>query len=186
MRAFIAIPAPEAVKEQADQIREQLARTNPDVKWVEYINYHLTLKFLGDIDDQQLQKIRERLRQVAEYCPPFYLKVSGLGFFPNKRKPRVVWMGLDGDIDKAEFLAERIDVYLHDIGFEAEKSHRFHITLGRVRSERNIDVLLHQAQVLDAVTRSGLFPVQAFYLMESHLSKEGPQYRVEQAYALRG
>jgi 2'-5' RNA ligase len=186
MRAFVAIPAPESVKEQADQIRARLSRTNPDVKWVEYSNYHLTLKFLGDIDERQLSKIRERLRQAGEYCPPFYLKVSGLGFFPNKRKPRVVWMGLDGDTSQAEFLAERIDAYLQDIGFEPEKSHRFHITLGRVRSERNIEALLQQANMLDSVIRNGLFPVQAFYLMESRLSKQGPQYRVEQAYALRG
>ncbi len=186
MRAFVAIPAPRVVKDQAEQVRVQLARANPDVKWVEYVNYHLTLKFLGDVDEQQLARIRERLRQVSEYCPPFYLKVNGLGFFPNKRKPRVVWMGLDGDLDKAEFLAERIDVYLQDIGFEPEKSHRFHITLGRVRSERNIDALLHQADQLDTVTRSGLFAVQAFYLMESRLSKEGPEYKVDQAYALRG
>ncbi|HCF49105.1 MAG TPA: RNA 2',3'-cyclic phosphodiesterase [Syntrophomonas sp.] len=186
MRAFIAIPAPEAVKDQAEQIRRQLARTNPDVKWVEYVNYHLTLKFLGDIDDHQLQKIRDRLYQVGEYCPPFYLKVNGLSFFPNKRKPRVVWMGLDGDTEKAEFLAERIDVYVQDLGFEPEKIHRFHITLGRIRSERNVEELLKKAHQLESATRSSLFPVQAFYLMESRLTKDGPQYRVEQAFALRG
>lgn len=186
MRAFIAIPAPEVIKDQAEQVRRLLAQTNPDVKWVEYDNYHLTLKFLGDIDDRQLREVRDRLYQVAEYCPPFCLRVNGLGFFPNKRKPRVVWMGLNGDIEKAEFLAERIDAYVQDLGFEPEKIHRFHITLGRIRSERNVEELLNKARLLEATTRSNPFPVQAFYLMESRLSREGPHYRIEQAFALRG
>ncbi len=95
-------------------------------------------------------------------------------------------MGLDGDTEKAEFLAERIDVYVQDLGFEPEKIHRFHITLGRIRSERNVEELLEKAHQLESATRSSLFPVQAFYLMESRLTKDGPQYRVEQAFALRG
>ena len=76
--------------------------------------------------------------QVAEYCPPFYLRVNGWAF-SQQAQPWVVWMGLNGDIEKAEFLAERIDAYVQDLGFEPEKIHRFHITLGRIRSERNVE-----------------------------------------------
>ncbi|MGI6435683.1 MAG: RNA 2',3'-cyclic phosphodiesterase [Syntrophomonadaceae bacterium] len=185
MRAFIAIPVPEAVKEQVEKAKSQLLQVNPDIKWVEYNNYHLTLKFLGEINGQQVQKIGERLRQVGECSPPFYLAIRGMGFFPNRRKPRVAWIGMDGELNKAEFLAERIDAYLQDLGFEPEKSHRLHLTLGRIRSERSMEALLAKVRQIEPSVSSGLFPVQAFYLMESRLSQIGPHYRIEQVFALQ-
>lgn len=186
MRAFIAIPVPEAVKEHAEKTKRQLLQVNPDIKWVEYKNYHLTLKFLGDIDGRQVKNIQERLLQAGECSPSFYLAVRGMGFFPNRRKPRVAWLGLNGEVNKAEFLAERIDAYLQDLGFEPEKSHHLHLTLGRIRSERNIEALLAKARQIEPSISGGLFPVQAFYLMESRLSQTGAHYRIEQAFALQG
>ena len=123
--------------------------------------------------------------QVAEYCPPFYLRVNGLGFFPNKRKPRVVWMGLNGDIEKRNSWPNASMLMFRIWGLNPKNSPLSHHP-GRIRSERNVEELLNKARLLEATTRSNPFPVQAFYLMESRLSREGPHYRIEQAFALRG
>lgn len=186
MRAFIAIPVPETVKEQAEKAKRQLLEVDPDIKWVEYANYHLTLKFLGEISDQQVGQIGKQLQTVAESSPSFYLAVKGMGFYPNMRKPRVAWLGLEGELNKAEFLAERIDAYLQGLGFEFEKSHQLHLTLGRIRSERNVGALVAKVRQIEPFVSSGLFPVPAFHLMESRLSRRGPHYRTEQAFSLKG
>ncbi len=185
MRAFIAIPVPEEVKKQAEKAKGQLLQVNPDIKWVEYNNYHLTLKFLGGINRQQLDIIGERLTLASECSSGFDLTLKGIGFFPNPRKPRVLWIGLDGELNKAEFLAGRIDAYLQDLGFEPEKNHHLHLTLGRIRSGRNMEEMMAKVAQVGADIGSGMLRVEAFHLMESRLSPKGPEYRIEKSFSLQ-
>lgn len=184
MRAFLAIPVPEEIKEYAYKIKKDLAAGQPDVKWVEYDNYHLTVKFLGDINSQVMNEIREKMQIVGESCPPFQLNIKGVGFFPNKFRPRVVWLGVEGELEKAVFLAGRVDDYLIPLGFEPEKNHRFHLTMGRVRSEHNINGMLNK---LGRIPDQNMpFYVNEFYLMASKLLPAGPSYTIIDKFTING
>jgi 2'-5' RNA ligase len=186
MRAFIAIAVPDDIKEFALNTKTRLDAVSPDIKWVEYANYHLTLKFLGEINSELSEKIVWNLFSAGESCPPFALCVEGLGFFPNKRRPRVVWLGIKGEMEKAHFLGERIDAYLSPLDFEVEKKRSFHFTLGRIRSSKHLDEFMNKAVVINKELQSRSFLVEEFYLMESQLSSHGPSYRMIQSFRLNG
>lgn len=186
MRIFLAIPVSEAIKDLAFQARRELELSGADVKWVERDNYHLTLKFIGEIEPTMVELIKDRLEQVAESCPPFRLTFRRWGFFPGYTRPRVVWIGVEGELDKAEFLGERIDAYLGELGFEAEKKRSLHLTLGRIRSDRNLQKLLERTRQEKVIGAGSDCQVDKFVLMESILSSRGPQYLVRGSYQLNG
>jgi len=186
MRVFVAIPVPEELKQYSYNIKKELDSASPDVKWVEYENYHITLKFLGNVDPALVDDIKEKLALAGESCPQFYLNLKGLGFFPSKTRPRVIWLGIEGQIKRAFFLGERIDAYLSGLGFEEEKKRSFHFTLGRIRSDKNIDKLLAKAAGVNGQVESSPFLVSSFNLMESHLSSKGATYIIKEKFVLSG
>jgi len=186
MRLFAAIPVPEMVKDYAWEIKNKLDAELYDIKWVEYENYHLTLKFLGEVEDRKVQAIKDRLQLAAEGSPPFNLFFSGLGFFPHRNRPRVIWLGAKGELPKADFLGERIDTYLQEIGFEEDNKRSFHLTLGRIRSDKNQNRLLQQASRLNEISPTMPVQIKEFYLMESQLFSGGPKYIIQEKYELEG
>lgn len=186
MRLFVAIPVPDSVKQYARMIKNELSASRADIKWVEYANYHLTVKFLGEVREQDLPEISRNLIQAADSCPSFNLSIDQLGFFPNRMRPRVVWLGLRGEIDKAKFLGERVDAYLAALGFEEEKDHRFHLTLGRVRSDARMHEFLKIEEHLAGKKKLIPFKVERIHLMKSSLSPSGPQYTELETYDLKG
>jgi 2'-5' RNA ligase len=144
------------------------------VRWVRPSGMHVTLKFLGAVEPQRLERVHARLLEAVGKRPALRLRVGGLGTFPSLRRPRVVWMGLAGD-DLAG-LAGRVDAALAELGFAAEqRPFTPHVTLGRVRSLRGWPRLEEQLKshldhacgtaVIDAVTiyRSTLHPEGAVY-----------------------
>ncbi|MGE5390487.1 MAG: RNA 2',3'-cyclic phosphodiesterase [Deltaproteobacteria bacterium] len=186
MRLFAAIPVPDMIKDYAWEIKNKLHVGLYDIKWVEYENYHLTLKFLGEVQDSEVQAIKDRLQMAAEASPPFDLFFSGLGFFPHRNRPRVIWLGAKGEIAKADFLGERIDTYLQEIGFDEEKKRSFHLTLGRIRSEKNQSQLLQQVGRMNDISPTMPVQINEFYLMESQLFSGGPKYIIQEKYELEG
>ncbi|MGI6412196.1 MAG: RNA 2',3'-cyclic phosphodiesterase [Syntrophomonadaceae bacterium] len=185
MRIFIAVTLAEPVREHLLRVRNRLRTASPDVKWVEYENFHLTLKFLGNIKPGLIPKIKEQLYTVGETCPTFELFPDQLGFFPSKIRPRVIWLGLKGEVAKAQFLGERVDAYLSELGFEPEKNRSMHLTIGRIRSELNLKEML---QVAFSEDFSSQVPIKVadFSLMESEISSRGPRYRVIERFELSG
>jgi len=186
MRTFIAIDVPDSVKQHARMIRNQLGTSHADIKWVDYQNYHLTVKFLGEVKESMLPSIGRQLRLAAESCPVFYLSAGGIGFFPNPRRPRVIWLGIHGEIDKAEFLGERVDAYLSELRFESEREHTLHLTLGRVRSEANLAELMKKIKEHEQKPKLIGFKVEQFRLMQSVLSQTGATYTELETYTLKG
>jgi 2'-5' RNA ligase len=144
-----------------------------DVAWVGRDNFHLTLKFLGNVDPGRLEGIVAALGSAAAGCGPFELSVAGLGAFPSPTRPRVLWAGLDEGATEAARLAERVDGALAQLGFEREtRAFSPHVTLGRVREPRRQPGL---AEVL----RGGGFGrqhVDRLSLMQSTLSPRGARY----------
>ncbi|MDD4775543.1 MAG: RNA 2',3'-cyclic phosphodiesterase [Syntrophomonas sp.] len=186
MRMFVAVAVPDSVKQHARMIRNQLGHSQPDVKWVEYENYHLTVKFLGEVTGSELPALNKQLSLAGESAPPFHLSAGGLGYFPNSRRPRVLWLGIKGELDKAAFLGERVDAYLGELGYEPEKEHRFHLTLGRIRSEKNLKEMQKSIELLTARDKLVGFKVDQFQLMMSEIGKSGPRYLEMGSFYLKG
>lgn len=186
MRVFVAIPVPDDIKQYARMMRNKLGIARPDIKWVEYQNYHLTVKFLGEVDIKDLPEIKRKLALTAEAVPAFNLSAGSIGFFPYPSRPRVIWMGIKGEIEKALFLCDRADAYLADLGFTPEDNHRLHLTLGRFRSEKNLSEMMEILEKHPDWNKLRSFKVEQFNLMQSTLGSQGAQYSLLDTYRLNG
>lgn len=184
MRTFLAISVPEEIKKAAADVSRQLAGMGSDVKWVESYNYHLTVKFLGDIPAATVKEIRNQMHMAGEICPQFELIMNGIGFFPNQLRPRVIWLAMGGELKKASFLGRQVDDRLNPLGFETEKNHRFHLTLGRIRSQKGLAPMLKRVEAIKL--RPFAFTVADFHLMESTLLPKGPIYKIIDSFSLNG
>lgn len=139
MRAFVALPLSAEVRSRAAKVQEELRRADADVRWTPEAQMHLTLKFLGEIDGAQEARIAAVLAEHVPRRPPMSLEFAGLGSFPPQGPPRVVWAGVRGDVGPLAELAELVERAAEEAGVPRE-SRPFspHLTLGRVRSGRNL------------------------------------------------
>lgn len=176
MRCFVAIALPPAVKALLTQVQEALRRADGDVKWVEESNLHLSLKFLGDLGDEPLQRLKSLLSVEALRWPSMALSYAGIGVFPDHGEPRVIWAGCRGDLERLSGLAAAVERCGEQVGVPRER-HPFvaHLTIGRVRSNRNLRrlqaTLENQRQV-----PLGRHEVSEFAIYRSTLTPEGPIY----------
>jgi len=174
MRCFIAIELPENIRSALSYIEGKLKKTNADIRWVKPENIHLTLKFLGNVGDATVKKIIELMEKSCRRYNPFYLEIKGVGMFPDKRYPRVLWVGvIDNNILKT--LQKDIDDSMATIGFEKDKRFNAHLTLGRFRSSKGKDAILDAIRELEGDI-CGTIEVKSISLMESILHPEGARY----------
>lgn len=179
MRTFIAIELPLEIKEALARIQERLKKSGADVKWVNPDNIHLTLKFLGDIDGTQFEKICAIMKAACQDKPAYSMKISSLGAFPKIEFPRVIWAGAEEGGKETKELAKKLDEKINKLGIpREERSFTSHITLGRVRSAlRRKDLVegLNKAAGLIASEKLE-FKVEKITLFKSRLTGEGPVY----------
>ena len=176
MRAFLAITLPEDVRRSLTVLQEDLAGSRADVKWVEPPNLHVTLKFFGEIAEQERQAIEALLARVAQREPRFTLAVEGVGAFPTLTAPRVVWVGLGEGKDAAARIAQTIDREGDASPLQREeRPFAAHITLGRVRSGRNRPALVQRLRAV-SWQPPGPWQVTSLTLYQSILGSEGPRY----------
>ena len=145
------------------------------INWVELKNIHLTLKFFGETDENQIPAIRKALGNAASQCQPFTLQISRTGIFGSRYEPRVIWFGLDASAPMNE-LARLSMQELSKAGWEADRQNFVpHLTIGRIKEIR--DKQLFQ-QVIDKYrnTRIQDQPVGEIILYESILMPQGPTY----------
>lgn len=135
MRSFVAIELPEQVKDGLASLRGELKRAEHSfVKWVGAEGVHLTLKFLGNIPARQVTEISDTIAAAARGVPPFCLEVARLGAFPNLKQPRVLWVGIRGELATLLQLQQNIDSGLTALGFtQEERPFAPHLTLARLR-----------------------------------------------------
>ena len=175
MRCFIAIEISEVIKSVLLEIEEELKKYGADVRWVKPDNIHLTLKFLGNIKDESTDKIIKTVEEICSRYDSFDLMIKGLGIFPNRKSPRVLWVGIEGN-DILAALQKEIDEGMSSLGFENEKrKFTAHLTLGRFRSPRGNEALL------DALNQRkndsfGHITVKSLFLIKSDLSPAGARY----------
>ena len=184
VRLFVAINPPERVREQIASGTQEL-RNIDGIRWVDPGAVHLTLKFIGEADEDAAREVAGVLHEVAARYGPFEARLTAPGAFPNFRRPRVVWFGLEGGEDLLA-LQEDLEEALASLGIEQEgRAFRPHLTLGRARRGRRID-----GSKLDAVARrtkvSGAWHVRGVELMRSHLRPTGAEHEVWASAELTG
>lgn len=175
MRLFIGVAIPEELKQKLLPIQKQTEGLS-DIKLVEPENLHFSLKFLGEVNEDRLNEIREVLTSIAARFSHFALTVAGLGAFPSMDLARILWTGCSTGAKELEALAGLIDSELSKIGFQAEeRPFRAHLTLGRIRLVEN-NPELQKFIFENKKTEFSSFKVSKVSLIESKLSPAGPIY----------
>src|SRR4030043_96643 len=135
MRTFIAIELPPEIRDSLSRLQEELKATQADVKWVEPQNIHLTLKFLGEVEEKKIAKITEIMEDTAGKINKFPARLTSLGAFPKIDFPRVIWVGLDTADKEIRQIAKELEEKIAKIGIPKEnRAFSSHITIGRLRS----------------------------------------------------
>jgi len=172
MRAFIAIDLPERIKNKIAELENDLKKCDLAFRWVKPENLHLTLKFLGDINQEQVSKIKEAITKISGEFAAFQASFNGFGFFPNERRPRIFFISIDKE-ELLKSIARELEEELETLGFDKENRFKSHITLARIKDLKNIDSL--KAKIKNTQLDEKL-PADAIILYKSTLTKEGPIY----------
>jgi len=172
-RGFIAIDIP--TNKKLLEMENEIKKTEADLKLVETENIHITLKFLGDTDEEKIDEIDEIMKNSVKDLKPFNIKLKGSGVFPNKNYLKVIWIGLE-EIEILGEIAKKIDKQLENIGFEPEKrGFSAHLTIARVKSPRNKEKLLQIIEKYQDVEFATI-DVTSVKLKKSDLTPKGPIY----------
>jgi 2'-5' RNA ligase len=179
MRAFIAIELPQGIKDAISCLQAKLKATGADVKWVSPSNIHLTLKFLGEIDEKTRDAVIEVMQEISSGIGQFSIKLGSIGAFPRIQSPRIIWIGLAQGHDQVKTIAQRLETELETCGLAKEnREFSSHITIGRIRSLKNKDELAAGISKLDGTVTENLgeFLAGKITLFKSTLTPQGPIY----------
>jgi 2'-5' RNA ligase len=188
MRLFVALDIDQTIQQRLDDYIRTLQPRAPGVRFVRSNNYHVTLKFLGELPTAEA--VRERLRGIR--AQGLEINVGGVGFFPNARAPRVFWAGINAPALPA--LARGVDKALEALGFPPEREFHPHLTLARngsgrprpLRGERPVEAFAQLSAIVAsaAAPEFGTMTARQFFLYESKLSPSGPSYSKLETFAL--
>jgi len=175
LRCFIAIEIPEAIKKSFAEIIDSLKKSGPDVKWVSDENIHITLQFLGETEESLVPDIKGALYKILAPYSSFYIKIADVGCFPSGKRPRVIWVGMEESQDLIN-LYKDISNEMVKFGYQKEeRGFTPHVTIGRVKSNRNMGELLRRLEEFK-VTDFPDFEVQNIRLMKSELKPAGAKH----------
>jgi 2'-5' RNA ligase len=186
-RTFIGVDISEGTRGRAAALQQSLAQTGAEVKWASPEGMHVTLLFLGEVDDRELHVICRAVQEVAAREPAFTLAVSGVGAFPNARRPKILWAGIAQGEDALRRLYDDLETRMLDLGCyrKEERGYTPHLTLGRVKAERDGLALapeLAKRQEWDG----GSTTVDEVLVYSSDLTRDGPVYTVIGRGELKG
>lgn len=173
MRLFIAIEIPEQVKDHVVKIKEQLKNPDDAITWVKKDNMHLTLKFLGEVDEGKLDSIKAALGSVK--FESFEASLSDIGAFPEFNYMRVLWIGLVPH-DKINAVQQQVERAMKSCGFPTDDKFSPHLTIARVKS------IKHKAELMEKLKKVQVeklsFNVSRIKLIKSTLTPKGPVYEI--------
>jgi len=177
IRAFLAIEPPETVRQAMAVVQNRLKYcVSGAISWVRPEGIHLTLKFFGNIAETDIDRISAAVEPVAARFAPLDLQGRRVGLFPDSRRPRVIWLGLEGDVSALKALQEEADRELERYGFSREdRPFRAHLTLARIKSPRGLtglDRIMKKSEVYEA----GRFQAEGLTLFRSDLTPQGAIY----------
>ena len=186
MRVFAAIPLPDDVRQEIRSVQSRLAAQEWPVRWVGDHGLHLTIRFYGEVEPDIIESLRESLVQAIADAAPIPFEVGGLGVFPSRRKPRVIWLGVEAD-PSLELLHHRIELAAAELGFPGEDramTYRPHVTLGRVKRDARLPA--DAMTELDGDTTKIACLADRVLLYQSTVSPGGARYRCLSTLPLEG
>ena len=176
MRLFFAINLPAGEQERLHRAVARLRTSDLPVRWVPPQNLHLTIRFIGSVEARRIEDLRRAGARAAAAIAPFEARLGGIGAFPNTRRPRVIWVG----VQKAEpllALHAALEQALAPLGFAPEnRAFEPHITLGRVRDGARPSDFARLEELTASVHYAGILPVRSLDLMHSELGPGGARY----------
>lgn len=186
-RTFIAVDIGEEIRDNAIALQQSLARTGASVKWVSPESMHITVLFLGEVDDRSLHEICRAVREIAARQASFALRISGVGAFPSPRRPKVAWAGIVEGAEELRRLHAALDEKLFDLGCYRKEERDFtpHLTLGRVKGEGD-GLKLAPELTRKLSWEGGRITVEEVLVYSSVLERDGPQYTVLGRGELKG
>ncbi len=186
IRTFIAIDIPEDLKKKIASVQEQMKQFNAPVRWVSKPSFHLTLKFLGYIDESTVSTVCKQLDAIAQSFKPFRISLRRLGTFPDLSSPRVIWMGVRDDGDLLSQINEKVESAMDTLDFEKEtRPYSPHLTLGRVKGKDNLFRLATFIKLYGDNQIIGEFPADKMHLFKSTLKRSGAVYEKLHSFNLR-
>ena len=182
MRAFIAIDLNDEVREGLVRAQKRIGNKAAKIKFVEPENLHVTLKFLGEIDETMAEEVKKALAEIAKKHRKHRVRVKGIGVFPNPNYVRVIWAGIEND-GGIKAIAADVDREMHRLGFRKDRDFVAHVTIGRVKFIRD---KLELAMALKDLANEGFgeFDVEAIELKRSTLTPKGPIYETVAKFKL--
>ena len=179
IRAFVAVKLPEPLTVLVSEVQQKLKARGLHIAWAAPGNVHLTLKFLGDIESTDIDPIADVMNACAQSMAPLTVAARGIGVFPDLRRPRVVWLGITGDMPQLIAFQKDLDVGLTALGkgrFKPEdRPFKGHLTLGRIKAGLNSGILVKALRETGRV-ESLAFTVDAIHLIQSRLTSSGSIY----------
>ncbi len=184
MRLFVAIDIPDTVRSALNELTKSLRDTCRDARWARLTGLHVTLKFIGETPPEKVAELKTDLASIPQR-PPITMNFVGLGFFPNARRPRVLWAGVEAGTELAA-LANAVEKALSPAGIPQEdRKFSPHLTLARFKESAGVDAL----QV--AIEKAGLLKfggatATEFHLYQSVLKPGGAEYTRLATFSLSG
>jgi RNA 2',3'-cyclic 3'-phosphodiesterase len=187
IRAFLAIDPPENILQAMSRLQEKLKREiGGRISWTKPQGQHLTLKFFGDISSEDVKNICTAVQNRIVSGQSLNLKIEKIGVFPDARRPRVIWCGLAGNLEKLITLQNKLDGDFAALGFPAEdRSFKAHLTLGRIKDTHGLTGISEALTKYNAFA-AGEFNCTELILFQSRLTPQGPVYTKLAEFALCG
>ncbi len=175
IRTFIALEISNIIRNQITNIQKHLMNKGAEIRWIKNDNIHLTLRFVGEIDNKNHDKIFEAMNKVAENARPITLNLTELGMFPDENHPSVIWVGIGGEVEELRQMSEKCDYFLTAKRFEIKKRHfRPHITIGRIKKLTNKKQFISELD--DIQINQTVFKVDKLNVVKSDLKPTGAKY----------
>ena len=189
-RTFIALEMDESLQGLLGDIIRKMAQELPNLRWVDPVGIHLTLAFLGELNDEQLEEVMAAAEDAAHRASPFSYRLSGLGVFGSPRQPRVIWVGIEESSGRLVRLHRILNKELERRGFEVDtRPFSPHLTLSRVKAPLKPDEQQRLQRLLASlqIAKSSPLPhVQHLNVMKSELSRTGAKYTCLREFNLGG
>lgn len=182
MRLFIAIDLDDALKDHIRDVQNKLKSNDAKIKFVEPKNLHMTLKFLGEVPDNSVEDIANKMSKALSNFTQFEISLEGLGYFGSPSYIKVLWIGVNKGMEKLVLLSKSLNKYLDQVNPDDDEP-RPHLTLGRVKFVKDRRAFLEKINQLKGVN-IGEMGVKAVKLVKSELTPKGPVYSVEKVFEL--
>ena len=183
IRCFVAIEIPERIQAILSEVQSEFRHKIQKASWTRNGNFHLTLKFLGDVEKDTINQINSAIAAIAVNYKPFCIEIGSIGTFPNVYRPRVLWVGLTQGVNEITTLANSVIRGIGKLGFPSDKRFHPHLTLARIKENANLKTNTDLFKKFETIAGT-LMNVNHITLVRSELRPNGAVYTPLHIYPL--